>query len=168
MQRVVLVEEIRIQIKRLRPSSTPIPLPVYMTEGSAGMDLCADIEGEVRLAPMERMLVPTGFAIALPQGFEGQIRPRSGLALKEGLTLVNSPGTIDSDYRGELQLIAINLGKEPVVIRPGQRIAQLVVQRVIRAQWDEMEELPPSQRQDGGFGHTDDNKKVQDFKSSKV
>ena len=181
MQRVVLVEEIRIQIKRLRPSSTPIPLPVYMTEGSAGMDLCADIEGEVRLAPMERMLVSTGFAIALPQGFEGQIRPRSGLALKEGLTLVNSPGTIDSDYRGELQLIAINLGKEPVVIRPGQRIAvalageriwqriaQLVVQRVIRAQWHEMEELPPSQRQDGGFGHTDDNKKVQDFKSSKV
>jgi dUTP pyrophosphatase len=168
VQRVVLVEEIRIQIKRLRPSSTRIPLPVYMTEGSAGMDLCADIEGEVRLAPMERMLVPTGFAIALPQGFEGQIRPRSGLALKEGLTLVNSPGTIDSDYRGELQLIAINLGKEPVVIRPGQRIAQLVVQRVIRAQWHEIEELPPSQRQDGGFGHTDENKKVQEFKGSKV
>lgn len=155
MQPVVPVEEIRIQIKRLRPGSTAIPLPAYMTAGAAAMDLCADIEGEVRLASMERTLVPTGFAIALPQGFEGQIRPRSGLALKEGLTLVNSPGTIDSDYRGEIQLIAVNLGKEPVVIRPGQRIAQLVVQRVIRAHWEEVGELPPSGRQEGGFGHTD-------------
>jgi dUTP pyrophosphatase len=160
VQPVVPVEEIRIQIKRLRPSSTAIPLPVYMTEGSAGMDLCADLESEVRLASMERMLVPTGLAIALPQGFEGQIRPRSGLALREGLTLINSPGTIDSDYRGEIQLIAVNLGKEPVVIRPGQRIAQLVVQRVIRTHWQEVGELPPSGRQDGGFGHTDENKKV--------
>jgi dUTP pyrophosphatase len=149
------VEEIRIQIKRLRPSSVEVPLPVYMTEGSAGMDLCADVESELQLAPMERALIPTGFAIALPPGFEAQIRPRSGLALKEGLTMANSPGTIDADYRGEIQLIAINLGQEPVVIRRGQRIAQMVVQRVVRAQWQEVQELPSSERQGGGFGHTD-------------
>jgi len=149
------VEEIRIQIKRLRPSSVEVPLPVYMTEGSAGIDLCADVESELQLAPMERALIPTGFAIALPPGFEAQIRPRSGLALKEGLTMANSPGTIDADYRGEIQLIAINLGQEPVVIRRGQRIAQMVVQRVVRAQWQEVQELPSSERQGGGFGHTD-------------
>lgn len=149
------MEEIRIQIKRLRPSSVEVPLPVYMTEGSAGMDLCADVESELQLAPMERALIPTGFAIALPPGFEAQIRPRSGLALKEGLTMANSPGTIDADYRGEIQLIAINLGQEPVVIRRGQRIAQMVVQRVVRAQWQEVQELPSSERQGGGFGHTD-------------
>jgi len=149
------VEEIRIQIKRLRPSSVEVPLPVYMTEGSAGMDLCADVESELQLAPMQRALIPTGFAIALPPGFEAQIRPRSGLALKEGLTMANSPGTIDADYRGEIQLIAINLGQEPVVIRRGQRIAQMVVQRVVRAQWQEVQELPSSERQGGGFGHMD-------------
>jgi dUTP pyrophosphatase len=119
------------------------------------MDLCADLKGEVILAPMDRALIPTGVAIALPEGFEAQIRPRSGLALKHGLTMVNSPGTIDSDYRGEIQLIAINLGREPVVIRRGQRIAQMVVQRVVRAHWQEVQELPVSERQDGGFGHTD-------------
>jgi dUTP pyrophosphatase len=155
------VEEIRIQIKRVRPNSAEIPLPVYMTEGSAGMDLCADIDGELRLAPLERALIPTGVAIALPQGLEAQIRPRSGLALKQGLTMVNSPGTIDSDYRGEIQLVAINLGREPVVIHRGQRIAQMVVQRIIRAQWQEVKQLPSSVRQDGGFGHTDENNKVQ-------
>jgi dUTP pyrophosphatase len=155
------VEEIRIQIKRVRPNSAEIPLPVYMTEGSAGMDLCADIDDELRLAPMERALIPTGVAIALPQGLEAQIRPRSGLALKQGLTMVNSPGTIDSDYRGEIQLVAINLGSEPVVIQRGQRIAQMVVQRIIRAQWQEVKELPSSVRQDGGFGHTDEKNKVQ-------
>ena len=119
------------------------------------MDLCADVESELQLAPMERALIPTGFAIALPPGFEAQIRPRSGLALKEGLTMANSPGTIDADYRGEIQLIAINLGQELVVIRRGQRIAQMVVQRVVRAQWQEVQELPSSERQGGGFGHTD-------------
>lgn len=125
------------------------------------MDLCADLEGELRLAPMERALIPTGVAIALPQGFEAQIRPRSGLALKQGLTMVNSPGTIDSDYRGEVQLIVINLGQEPVVIQRGQRIAQMIIQRIIRAQWQEVQELPLSDRQDGGFGHTDENNTVQ-------
>ena len=108
------MEEIRIQIRRLRPNSAEIPLPVYMTEAFAGMDLYADVEGELPLAPMERALIPTGVAIALPEGLEAQIRPRSGLAIKEGLTMVNSPGTIDSDYRGEIQLIVINLGRDPV------------------------------------------------------
>jgi len=136
-----------------------VPLPVYMTEGSAGMDLCADVESELRLAPLQRALIPTGVAIALPPGFEAQIRSRSGLALTEGLTMANSPGTIDSDYRGEIQLVAINLGQEPVVIRRGQRIAQMVVQRVVRAQWQEVKELPSSERQGGGFGHTDVTKK---------
>jgi dUTP pyrophosphatase len=119
------------------------------------MDLCADIPQDLSLAPMQRTLIPTGIAIALPFGFEGQIRPRSGLALKEGLTLVNSPGTIDADYRGEIQLVVINLGAEPVVIRPRQRVAQMVIQRVVRAQWQEVKELPRSDRDAGGFGHTD-------------
>ena len=149
------MEEIRIQIKRVRAGINHPPLPGYMTEGSAGMDLAADLPADLTLAPLERKLIPTGIAVALPPGYEAQIRPRSGLALSEGLTLVNSPGTIDSDYRGEIQLIAINLGKEPIVIRHGQRVAQMVVQRVCRANWEEVEELPTSERQDGGFGHTD-------------
>jgi dUTP pyrophosphatase len=149
------VEEVRIQIKRVRLGVAPLALPAYMTQGSAGMDLCADIDGDLRLAPLERALIPTGIAVALPMGFEAQIRPRSGLALKQGLTMVNSPGTIDADYRGEIQLIAINLGQEPVVIERGQRIAQMVVQRVVKASWQEVGELPSSERQEGGFGHTD-------------
>jgi dUTP pyrophosphatase len=153
---MIAVEEVRIEIKRLRPSQNSIALPRYVTEGAAGMDLCADIENDLQLAPLERALIPTGFAMALPAGFEAQIRPRSGLALKQGLTLVNSPGTIDSDYRGEIQLIAINLGTEPIVIQRGQRIAQMIVQRVVRAEWHEVNDLPSSARQAGGFGHTDE------------
>jgi len=149
------VEQISIQIKRVRPSEQAAPLPAYMTEGAAGMDLCAELAATMTLAPMARALIPTGIAIALPMGFEAQIRPRSGLALKQGLTMVNSPGTIDADYRGEIQVIAINLGSEPIVIEPGQRIAQMVVQRVVRAEWQEVRELPSSERQAGGFGHTD-------------
>ncbi len=149
------MEKIRIQIKRLRLDDRAAALPAYMTDGAAGMDLCADLKANLTLAPMARTLIPTGIAIALPMGFEAQIRPRSGLALKQGLTLVNSPGTIDADYRGEIQIIAINLGAEPIVIEPGQRIAQMVVQRVVRAEWQEVPELPSSQRQEGGFGHTD-------------
>jgi dUTP pyrophosphatase len=149
------VEQLRIEIKRLRPGANQLDLPAYMTEGAAGMDVCADIDHDLTLAPLERALIPTGVATALPPGFEAQIRPRSGLALRQGLTLINSPGTIDSDYRGEIQLIAINLGNEPVVIRRGQRIAQMVIQRVVRAEWIEVEELPASPRQSGGFGHTD-------------
>ena len=153
------MEEIPVQIKRLRPGAAALDLPAYMTEGAAGMDLCADIEGDIELAPMTRALIPTGIAIALPVGFEAQIRPRSGMALKQGFTLVNSPGTIDSDYRGEIQIIAINLGAEPIVIQRGQRIAQMVLQRVVRAQWREVDELPDSPRQQGGFGHTDSREK---------
>lgn len=123
------------------------------------MDLSADLKEDMVLEPLERALIPTGIAVALPAGFEAQIRPRSGLAFKEGITLVNSPGTIDSDYRGEIQLIAINLGKGSVVIRRGQRVAQMVVQRVCRARWQEVSELPPSKRQEGGFGHTDEKSK---------
>ena len=149
------MEQVPIQIKRVRPGDGAPALPAYMTEGAAGMDLCADTAAKLTLAPMARMVIPTGIAIALPMGFEAQIRPRSGLALKQGLTMVNSPGTIDADYRGEIQVIAINLGGEPIVIEPGQRIAQMVVQRVVRADWQEVSELPSSQRQEGGFGHTD-------------
>lgn len=149
---------------RVRPGD--MALPAYMTEGSAAMDISADIDGELTLAPLSRALIPTGIAIALPPGFEAQIRPRSGLALKQGFTLVNSPGTIDSDYRGEIQVIAVNLGSEPVVVKRGERIAQMVVQRVIRTEWREVRELPPSARQAGGFGHTDLN--LQEFKGAKV
>jgi dUTP pyrophosphatase len=146
--------EVKVQIKRVRHGKSAVPLPRYMTEGSAGLDLAAAVENEVVLAPLERMLVPAGFALALPAGFEAQIRPRSGLALKHGVTLVNSPGTIDSDYRGEVQLAIINLGAEPVTIRHGDRIAQMVVQRVSRVSWEEVDELPASARDAGGFGHT--------------
>lgn len=149
------MEEIQIPIKRVRQRREAVPLPVYMTEGSAGMDLSADVEEDVILAPLGRALIPTGIAVALPPGFEAQIRPRSGLALRAGVTLVNSPGTIDSDYRGEIQVIAINFGRDPVTIRHGDRVAQMVVQRVCRARWQEVKELPSSERQDGGFGHTD-------------
>ena len=149
------MDEVRIQLKRVRERKDDLSLPVYMTEGSAGMDLAADLDGDLTLLPLARALIPTGIAVALPVGFEAQIRPRSGLALRDGITLVNSPGTIDSDYRGEIQLIAINLGREPVVIRRGQRVAQMVVQRVCRVKWQEVEELPDSVRQEGGFGHTD-------------
>ena len=149
------MDEVRIQLKRVRERKDDFSLPAYMTEGSAGMDLAADLDGDLTLLPLARALIPTGIAVALPMGFEAQIRPRSGLALRDGITLVNSPGTIDSDYRGEIQLIAINLGREPDVIRPGQRVAQMVVQRVCRVKWQEVDELPPSERHDGGFGHTD-------------
>lgn len=118
------------------------------------MDLCADVDHELCLPPLERALVPTGIAIALPHGFEAQIRPRSGLALTQGLTFVNSPGTIDSDYRGEIQLIAINMGQKPIVIKRGERVAQMVIQRVIKGRWREVDELVPSKREGRGFGHT--------------
>lgn len=154
------MDEVRIQITRVRARDEKLPLPAYMTEGSAGMDLAADLDDDLTLAPLERALIPTGIAVALPLGFEAQIRPRSGLALRDGITLINSPGTIDSDYRGEIQLIAINLGREPVVIRRGQRVAQMVAQRVCRVKWQEVKKLPPSERQAGGFGHTDTKRKA--------
>jgi dUTP pyrophosphatase len=149
---------VRVAIWRVRRGD--IPLPEYMTAGAAGCDLAADLEAPVTLAPLERRLVPTGLAIALPAGFEAQVRPRSGLALREGLTLANAPGTIDADYRGEIQLVVVNLGHEERTIRPGDRVAQLVVAPVTRAEWQLVDEPPAAgdelwtARGTGGFGHT--------------
>jgi dUTP pyrophosphatase len=125
-----------------------------MTPLSAGMDICADIEAELVLMPQDILAIPTGFAIALPEGYEAQIRPRSGLALKHGVTVVNAPGTIDADYRGEIRIALINLGKHPVTIHRGDRIAQMVVQQVIRVDWDGVGRLDDTARGPGGFGHT--------------
>lgn len=129
-------------------------MPAPATPGSAGFDLAAAIEGECVLQPAERMLVPTGFAIAVPEGYEAQIRPRSGLALRHGIVLPNAPGTIDSDYRGELKVILMNAGAEPFTLKRGDRIAQLVVAPVVRAEWREVSSLDETERGQGGFGHT--------------
>ena len=130
------------------------PLPEYATALSAGLDLKANITEPVTLNPLERVLVPTGLFIALPEGTEAQVRPRSGLAAKYGITVLNSPGTIDADYRGEIKVILVNLSNEPFVINPGERIAQMVVARFERAQWVEVQELDSTERGEGGFGST--------------
>ena len=130
------------------------PLPEYATALSAGLDLKANITEPVTLKPLERILVPTGLFIALPEGTEAQVRPRSGLAAKYGITVLNSPGTIDADYRGEIKVILVNLSNEPFVINPGERIAQMVVARFERAQWVEVQELDSTERGEGGFGST--------------
>ena len=130
----------------------PLPLPAYATEGAAGMDLRAD--EAVTLAPGERKLVPTGLHVAIPPGYEGQVRPRSGLALREGVTCLNSPGTLDGDFRGEVCVILANLGQKPVALNRGDRIAQLVIAPVARAELVETRELPQTARGEGGFGHT--------------
>ena len=147
--------ELVVEVVRLRRGPDLLALPSYMTTGSAGMDLLADIGADVVLRPGGRQLVPTGIALAIPVGFEGQVRPRSGLALREGLTLLNSPGTIDADYRGEVQVLLVNLGSEPARVRRGDRIAQLVIAPVAHATWRETETLPSSERGPGGFGSTD-------------
>ena len=130
------------------------PLPAYATELSAGMDLRADLESPVTLGPLERALVPTGLYIALPAGYEAQVRPRSGLAAKHGITVLNTPGTIDADYRGEIKVILVNLSNTPFEIVPGERIAQMVVARHERVEWDEVEVLDETARGSGGFGST--------------
>jgi dUTP pyrophosphatase len=130
------------------------PLPAYATSDAAGMDLRADIPQTVSLQPMERQLIPTGIFIELPPGFEAQVRPRSGLALKQGITCLNSPGTIDADYRGELKVILINLSLTEQLIHPGDRIAQMVVSAVEKVEWHPVEELNQTVRNSGGFGHT--------------
>ena len=130
------------------------PLPAYATELSAGMDIRANISEPISLAPMQRCLVPTGLFIAMPQGFEAQIRPRSGLALTKGITVLNSPGTIDADYRGEICIILVNLSAETFVIEDGERIAQMVIARHEQAAWKEVEVLDETERGAGGFGHT--------------
>ena len=130
------------------------PLPEYATVQSAGMDLRANIDESITLHPMERKLIPTGLHIALPAGFEAQIRPRSGLALKHGITVLNTPGTVDADYRGELMTLLVNLSQEPFVINPGERIAQMVVARHEQVKFTVVEELDETERGDGGYGHT--------------
>ncbi len=142
-----------IPVRVVRPGSLDL-LPAYQTEGASGMDLRADVEGEVVLPPMGRALVPTGISVALPPGTEAQVRPRSGLAARHGVTCLNSPGTIDSDYRGEIGVVLINLGSEPFAVRRGDRIAQLVFSRVLRVSWNVVDDLDATRRGEGGFGHT--------------
>lgn len=143
----------KINVKILNHSHHP--LPTYSTADSAGMDVRAYLpEGAITLRPMERRLIPTGLHIELPQGFECQIRPRSGLALKHGLTIVNSPGTIDADYRGEIGVILINLGTEDFIVNDGERICQMVVKEYTRVEWCSADTLGESERGEGGFGHT--------------
>jgi dUTP pyrophosphatase len=144
-----------IKIMRLRPDTdSDIPLPRYMTPNSAGMDLCAAIKNELVLDRGELALIPTGFAIALPQGYEAQIRPRSGLAINHGIGLINSPGTIDTDYRGEIKIALINLSAKSYTFHRGDRIAQMVIKRVYLARLDIVTELDQTERNTGGFGHT--------------
>ena len=144
-----------IKFLRLRPESdADIPLPRYMTPKSAGMDICAAIEIDLVLDAGAIALIPTGFAIAVPEGFEAQIRPRSGLAVKHGIGIINSPGTIDSDYRGEVKIAVINLGEKNYTFRRGDRIAQMVVKRVYQARLKVVEQLDETVRNTGGFGHT--------------
>ena len=133
---------------------TPYPLPDYATPGSAGLDLRAHLPEPKVLQPGERVLIPTGLSLALPNGFEAQVRPRSGLALKHGITVLNSPGTVDADYRGDVGVILINLGVEPFTIAPGDRIAQLVLAAYAQVEWAPVEVLPETERGAGGFGHT--------------
>ncbi len=146
-------KEVRIQIKLL-PGNEDLLLPRYMTERAAGMDICAALRESLILLPGERAMVPAGFIMALPEGYEAEIRPRSGLAFKHGVTLINAPGTIDADYRGELRILMINLGQEPYVLRRGDRVAQMVVHQVCRAEWELTEDLDSTKRAAGGFGHT--------------
>ncbi|MCB9022236.1 MAG: dUTP diphosphatase [Chitinophagales bacterium] len=133
---------------------SPFPLPEYATEHAAGLDLRANLSEPVTLGMLERQLIPTGLFIALPEGYEAQVRPRSGLAIKHGVTMLNSPGTIDADYRGEIKVIVVNLSKEPFTIQPGERIAQLVIARYARIAWEETDHLENTDRGTGGFGST--------------
>lgn len=141
-----------VQVNIVNNSSNP--LPAYATAGSAGMDLRANLDEPLALHPFERNLIPTGMFIELPDGYEAQIRPRSGMALKQGITCLNSPGTVDSDYRGELKIILINLSDTVQVINHGDRIAQMIIAKTERAELQEVQQLNVSQRGDGGFGHT--------------
>ncbi|MBO9634719.1 MAG: dUTP diphosphatase [Chitinophagaceae bacterium] len=141
-----------INVKIINQSSNP--LPEYGTPGAAGLDLRANLEAPVVLQPLERTLIPTGLFIELPEGYEAQVRPRSGLAIKQGLTCLNTPGTIDSDYRGEIKVILINLSQEPQTIQHADRIAQMVVASYTKVQWESVVSISSTQRAEGGFGHT--------------
>jgi dUTP pyrophosphatase len=141
-----------ITVKIINKSANP--LPAYATQDSSGMDLMAALEIPETLQPLERKLIPTGLFIELPQGLEAQVRPRSGLAIRQGLTCLNSPGTIDADYRGEIKIILVNLSQEPQTIHPGERIAQMVIQRVEQVSWQPVQVITSTERNEGGFGHT--------------
>ena len=141
-----------IQIKIVNTSSNP--LPEYATKGASGMDIRASLDIPLTLQPLERNLVPTGLFVEIPQGYEIQIRPRSGLAIKQGITCLNTPGTVDSDYRGEIKIILINLSSEEQVINPGDRVAQMIIQKTERAEFEQVEFLNNTERAAGGFGHT--------------
>ncbi len=147
------MDKITINIRRI-PGNDDIPEPTYMSENSSGLDLAAAVKKPVTLDPGKIQLVPTGFQIALPPGYEAQIRPRSGLALKYGIGVLNSPGTIDADYRGEICIILINLGSKPFVIDRGDRIAQMVINKITQGNFVFKNNLPETKRKDGGFGHT--------------
>ena len=147
------MKTVKILIKK-KDGCEDLPLPKYATSGSSGMDLCADVKGEVEILPGEIKLISSGIYLSIPQGYEAEIRPRSGLALKHGISLVNTPGTIDSDYRGLISLIMINHGKEPFKIKRGERIAQMVIKEVTRAEIEVIESLDDTLRSVGGFGHT--------------
>lgn len=144
------MEELRVHVVREDGAT----LPAYATAASSGMDLRAHIETPMVIAPMERALVPTGIAVSIPEGFEGEVRPRSGLAINAGITVLNAPGTIDADYRGEIKVVLINLGNAPFEIKKGDRIAQIVFKRVVRVLWEEVDGLPETARGAGGFGST--------------
>jgi dUTP pyrophosphatase len=148
-----VTNDIQIEIRRL-PSSDGLPLPKYMTDGAAGMDLHAALDANVTIEPGDVALIPTGLAIAIPGGYEAQVRPRSGIAVKHGIGMPNAPATIDSDYRGEIRVPLINLGRAAFTVERGMRIAQLVVAPVVRVTWDEVAELPRTARAAGGFGHS--------------
>ena len=148
-----MTSPVEILIKQL-PHSEGLPLPASMTSGSAGCDLTAAVTDDVVLKPGERALIPTGLILDIPEGFEGQIRPRSGLAINHGITLPNSPGTIDSDYRGEVKVILMNLGQDDFVVRRGERIAQMIISSVEKVRFVLREELTATARSEGGFGHT--------------
>ena len=142
-----------LQIRRL-PHADGLPLPTYMTDGAAGMDLHAAVDADLRVDPGAIVMVPIGIEVAIAPGFEGQVRPRSGLAMRHGISMPNTPGTIDADYRGEIRVPLINLGRDPFVVTRGMRIAQLVIAPVTRVAWEEVGELPPTERAARGFGHS--------------
>lgn len=147
------MSDLEIPICRL-PGNEDLPLPSYQSAGAAGMDLHAAVTGDLTIPPGRFVVIPCGYAMAVPVGYEAQIRPRSGLAAKYGISIPNTPGTVDSDYRGEIKVILINHGQEPFVVTRGARIAQMVVLPVLRVVWKEIPEIPPTARGDGGFGHT--------------
>lgn len=144
------MKEVKVKVTKAKQ----VKLPVYMTEGAAGMDVYAEISQDVLIKPLERVMIPTGLKVEIPYGYEIQVRPRSGLAIKHGITLLNTPGTIDSDFRGEIKVIMINISNEDFIVKASERIGQLVLNKVYKCVWEETEELAETDRGHGGFGHT--------------